>query len=567
MKSWIQNHFNFSLFVLCLLLGGVLAAVWQQENYWDLIHYHLYNPWAFWHDKTWTNIAPAHIHSYFNPFADMPMYFFWRFFNDMPRIAFFYQGMWFGALVFLTIKLYFLLFPHHTKTDKASLGCAIVFGLLGHGIFSQIGTSTNEMQLAVLFLTVFYFLVKKWFVEKENLPFFVLIGLGMVLGALCGLKYTVAPMILGLGVSSLIFIRHIPNPIKTGLGLAFGFLAGFLIANGYWMYQLWVHLESPVYPFLNQIFQSPYFPSENFQDPRFSPKSISEWLFFPFYWLNPYQISANDVWFSGVQMCAAYSAVFVMIFHSLFRKTHISPAIKFIFVYWGATYIIWLGTLSHLRYAIPLEVLTGILILTLLTALLKNTVNRLIFMLFLVVALIVVSCLYYRSYNGSVVSVLNRSRGGYIAWVEPIQIPDDTVVLLTAPFSFSYMAGLWNPNLKFAGYHQDMERGITLEKTRFQKEMVQELLKPGAGFVVVGSFVELLSVFKQFPEFDGMACAPLATRSEGVRAISFLGKEYYPRYICPPPDSSGKVAPMRVSDFPQLKAKLEEYLKGLPHVQ
>lgn len=45
---------------------------------------------------------------------------------------------------------------------------------------------------------------------------------------------------------------------------------------------MWDKFQNPFFPFLNGIFQSEYFPAENFRDDTFLPKSIWEYIFYPF---------------------------------------------------------------------------------------------------------------------------------------------------------------------------------------------------------------------------------------------------------------------------------------------
>ncbi len=65
----------------------------------DLLNYHLYNPYAFLNGKIGQDLFTAGVHSTLNPLPDL--YFYWvffTFFNSTKWIGFF-MGLSYGVLI------------------------------------------------------------------------------------------------------------------------------------------------------------------------------------------------------------------------------------------------------------------------------------------------------------------------------------------------------------------------------------------------------------------------------------------------------------------------------------
>ena len=61
---------NLILLLLVPLGFGFYSIYLGQDTNWDLMNYHLYNPYAYINDRLSLDLAPAGIQTYFNPFLD-----------------------------------------------------------------------------------------------------------------------------------------------------------------------------------------------------------------------------------------------------------------------------------------------------------------------------------------------------------------------------------------------------------------------------------------------------------------------------------------------------------------
>ena len=100
------------LLILLMVLAGLYSMWLGIDVNFDLLNYHLYNPYAFLEGKTGQDLFAAGVHSALNPLLDIYFYkVFFTFFNAPKWIAFF-MGLPYGVLVWLVYYfakyLYFL---------------------------------------------------------------------------------------------------------------------------------------------------------------------------------------------------------------------------------------------------------------------------------------------------------------------------------------------------------------------------------------------------------------------------------------------------------------------------
>ena len=72
---------------------GLVSVLLGADNYWDLRYYHLYDPWAYLHDRYLYDIGPAQEQSFLNPISDFLFYALMSSpLNETPRILAFVMG-------------------------------------------------------------------------------------------------------------------------------------------------------------------------------------------------------------------------------------------------------------------------------------------------------------------------------------------------------------------------------------------------------------------------------------------------------------------------------------------
>lgn len=267
--------------ILFGVLGGAASILSGKDVNWDLRNYHFYNPWAALNGRLGWDIAPAQIQTFLNPVADFPFYFLVT--APLPDYAVsFLMGVPFGCTAYFFCQIARRIrqeIDPQRKIRGFALACALL-GLTGAAGLSQIGATTNEWLVAALLLGGIYFLIESlWGTNPDSGRRLFLAGL--LTGMACGAKLTAAAYGAALFVMLVVLavLRHMSWRAFVQFCLAAS--AGFLALAGPWMWALYQHYGSPMFPFFNGFFQAPLFPAENWRDTRFLPQSWGDTVLFP----------------------------------------------------------------------------------------------------------------------------------------------------------------------------------------------------------------------------------------------------------------------------------------------
>ena len=190
------------------------------------------------------------------------------------------MGVPYGLLVWTVYLLSKEIFAK-TTYPRALSAVAAAIGVTAVGLVSQIGITTNEIPLAILNIWALW-LVVRFIRGKSSVR--GIYAAAFLSGLAAGLKLTAVPYCLALFAALLMCRKQFVLPIKTILLFALCGAAGFLLADGYFLWKLYTLYENPVFPYYNQIFHSPYFDPIFVTETRFFPKTLLQWIFYPFYW-------------------------------------------------------------------------------------------------------------------------------------------------------------------------------------------------------------------------------------------------------------------------------------------
>jgi len=123
---------------------------------------------------------------------------------------------------------------------------------------------------------------------------------------------------------------------------------------------------NPVFPLYNGIFKSPYWPQGAAFDPRWGPLGIYETLIWPMLmWFKPYRL--NEFPFYSGRLTMGFILAAVCLF--IARGDRNIRAIAFITLLGS---ILWSGSSGYIRYALYLELVSGILLIWLVRYLWKK---------------------------------------------------------------------------------------------------------------------------------------------------------------------------------------------------
>lgn len=440
MKKTLRFYLPSILLLLLLMVLSGLYSVWLgiDVNF-DLLNYHLYNPYAFLNGKIGQDVFAAGVHSALNPLPDLYLYWvFFTFFNSPKWIGFF-MGLPYGVLIWLVYQLARDVF-RHTMYPKTYAVMAAFIGCSAAGIMSQVGTSTNEIPLGVLHILAFWLVVRA--LQNTQRTYGVYVA-ALLAGAAAGLKLTGASFCIALTVVLLCYIKRFEKPWKVFILYALCGAGGFLLTNGYFMWQNFSLYGNPLFPYYNQIFHSPYFDNFNVTESHFFPTNWVQWLFYPFFWAfaPTTYVAEAEVQDSRLVLFILTLLVWVVLIVKNrlggIKKEWAIPLV----VYCAIGYVIWLVQFSILRYAAVLEALCGIVIIGVCAA-----VSQRRWGLYLALLLLGVSMWGYQAPDWHHEMFFKQA----VFFDEKPQIEDDSLVFFMHLPS-SYLAPLLNPNATYMG--------------------------------------------------------------------------------------------------------------------
>jgi hypothetical protein len=366
----------------CLVIVPVLFGLYSiklgQDISWDLLNHHLYNPYAYLHDRIHLDLAPAGLQTYFNPLLDLA--YFTAISALSPKLVGFLIGLAQGISFTFIYKIAGQVLGERRNGYALFLGLA---GVLSVGFLSEVGTAFHDSLVGVLTLASLWFsMLTIGCIDGDQRKSAALISMsGALIGVACGLKLVCAIYALALFLA----MFFVPFPWNTRFKLALLFavcaFAGLLLTGGYWFYKMWREFGNPLFPLFNNIFHGELARFESMRDTRFLPKNFYEKLFYPaLFTVEPHRVS--ELPFKQVSWIFGYVALLALGSAGLFRASNVEPDRKLssqvvlLVSYFGLVYVLWLNLFGIYRYAIAIEVLIPLVLFIAIDHFLKLNVPR-----------------------------------------------------------------------------------------------------------------------------------------------------------------------------------------------
>jgi hypothetical protein len=430
-----NTHWRSSIvwLITFIVLFGLGAVMRDQDNNWDLLGYHFYNGFAFVNHRAHQDIMSALTQTYLNPFFDVISYFLIQLHHT--AITKFLLGAVDGLNAFLIFLIAKKVFSNDRQLQSPVYALlAVLLGMTGAGSLSVLGSTTNDTYSAVMVLASLYFYLQS--LDEKPARFYLSLS-GLLIGAVFGLKLTNLIYLLALNVTLLFFMARRTDFFIYGCCC----FIGFFIVDGAWMYQVYREFGNPIFPYYNNIFHSVYVPGSTFNmPPAFVQLSWRVLIFLPFY------LAADaNIYTSEMVLRDGHFAVVALLFITagLLRSRYAENRyLRVLAVFFITSYVLWCLEFHVYRYALPLEMLSGIVIIALLKPLLKT------YRVFLLALAMLTFYLLFATHSPHWGRQC-RSQGDYFAMQAP-PVPDDAViVLLSRPFT--YVIPFFNPTAHFVG--------------------------------------------------------------------------------------------------------------------
>jgi hypothetical protein len=367
--------------LVLILLACLLSFLAGKDINWDLINYHLYLPHAWTFDTLHTDFMGAGPNSYFNPIGYLP--FYWMVKADWHSLVI---GSTLATIHGLNLVLLWEISERVVSSSHPQKKVLAAFSaLLGVGtpvFLGTVGGTFLEPTLTVLVLgAVLLLAVSLDASAQERKAQFQVLAAGLLLGLATGFKLTNIVFAAAAGISLLFFV--VTRRVTPGRVFVFGaaLLTGYLIANGWWAYQLYREFGNPFFPFFNEIFQSPDFSTAKLDHDRFKPVGLKDVVSLPFRmaefhsWIyvenNAPDLRPAVLTIFGVVLLSLRFFRFVSK-HQTCPSDERAPS-QFLWGFFFLSICAWLWTTGNGRYGFPILLLTGPMLVVLVSQTVRAT--------------------------------------------------------------------------------------------------------------------------------------------------------------------------------------------------
>jgi hypothetical protein len=351
-------------FFLIVFACVTLSIAHGKDVSWDFINYHLYAPHAALHYSLASDYMGSGWVRYLNPYAHMPLY-------------------WMVTAGWHSLVISILLAAFH------SLNLFLVWHLCRRVVFSEDDVDRDWVAIATFLAgvsIVFLGLVGSTF-SDPILSVLVLLSVvqalgagrspsgtrlavaGLLVGVATGLKLTNVVFAFALSIAVVSLAGNWKQACRDVFCISVGWLTGFLLANGYWMTELYREFANPFFPLLNQYIQSPDFPLGAIRHERFTPTSWYDLLTFPVRALRHaswvYYENASPDWRFALAtlLTLAIGAKAFLGRRRTQRRGDLVRSASFggraICIFTVASFCAWQATSGNARYALPLFLVIG----------------------------------------------------------------------------------------------------------------------------------------------------------------------------------------------------------------
>jgi len=313
------------------------------------------------------DLFAAGIPSYYNPLLDLPYYLLAIVYLPAhPLVVGFLTGLPTGMLAFL-VWLVIRKILHDLGWRGLAwhllTAAAVLYGMTGAAGAAQLGTTFNEVQVAVMVLAGITALVYGF--DGGRLSVRGSFYAGMCLGLATGLKMTAFDYAMGTALA-ILFTTYRQQRLGAMLVYCCGCVLSFLLIFGWWGWRLYHYTGDPLFPLLPGVFHSDLLRGVNIL--AFRPQSLLQYLAYPFYWLRTNTL-VSEIGMADPRFAFAAVAIIAVCCRGLFyrRDPALQPVLpasaKLILSYVGFSYYTWEFLFSIYRYTVAMECLSGLVLL------------------------------------------------------------------------------------------------------------------------------------------------------------------------------------------------------------
>lgn len=350
------------------LAFGVWSVLLGADANWDLLNYHLYNPFALFNDKLATDFAPGGFQNYFNPLLDVPYYL--AMMHLPPPLLGFLMGTAHGLNFVFLVEICRKVLPALPQTDKYRIPLLLAFsGCLTVNFLSELGNTMGDNMTSLFCLSSILIILHAWerYRTERVLSVLMLLAAGVLMGMGTGLKLTNA--IYAIALCTGLLTLPLPPIARVKIALVFGVgtLVGFLSTAGYWFYIMWQTFGNPLFPQFGSIFPNNLAARISVADTSWLPKGVWQEVLWPFI-ISIDSQKVGQIAVRQIIWAIIYALLITLTIATLLRrqgKSHVSqmdPSARYIIVVIIISFVLWMKLFSIYRYLVPMDLLAPLAI-------------------------------------------------------------------------------------------------------------------------------------------------------------------------------------------------------------
>ena len=484
----LKRNINWITLLASCIIFGLLSIIFGQDVDFDQKNYHIYNIYAWMNQRYDRDIMVAGMQSYINPTLNLVNYF--MIMNLPPKVAGFFLGAVPGLNFFLLFNIGVRCLSNLPSRTRVLISLfAALTGVISPIFIVKLGSTQGDNTTSIFVLLGVLLSIQalnKIHKDKHHKIFssqFLLLFSGISFGFASGLKLTNLTYAIAAIISfTMIFaIWRVPikmlirSFISIGMGISVGAIAG----AGPWMWLMQSKYGSPLFPFYNSFFKSPYWSFVDIGSNK-QPGNLLEILWYPFNWLqyskhSTYQRPFQDWRWAIISLLLVISLTHVLSATIKPKKVISSPEINnrnttswansasriYILTFTITGYFIWGLQFSNQRFLLPLDLLSGIIIFLLIDLIFQRFSPKLILSSFLCVLIML---------------TMRLPSAGRLEWenswfgVDPPQLsnPNNSLIIYVSEKPpIGYLVPFFQHGISFVkirGWWQSAIRGTLLEQ-------------------------------------------------------------------------------------------------------
>jgi hypothetical protein len=428
------------------LLSAAYAVWARRDANWDLLNYHYYNVFAWLNGRD--DLALGQLQSWFNPLLHLPLYLGMQYLDPWLYAAL--LGATQGLNLILIWSIANTAWPAGPTLRRDGPVLLALTAGCGAAFLTQLGTSFGDTLLTLPLLGALR-LILSLSAEGSTRRSALLIFLAGLLGGIaCGLKPLAGIYALALAAALASISGTLGTRIRRLSILAAGGLIGCAAIAGWWCWHVWQLTGNPLFPYYNDIFQSPWYWNERFVFGFFLPKTWREAILYPWLWLvNPARVSEMSFINLAIPgLATLLAAVGIARFLGLRPQGQSTneASTRALFVFCLTGYILWLTQSSVYRFAVILEMLAPLLIIALLARWVSPDLLRARILL-----VIIPLMLANRPANFG-----RFAYADHYMQLRPIQVPPATMIAIAGWAPISYMVPAFPEGTPFVRIQSNM---------------------------------------------------------------------------------------------------------------